>query len=292
MQKQARLFDSLQSTLPRPIIAHNKTQNTLERKQPLSTEAPHLDLIASHVLFEQAQAAGTLRVCENDTHRWLDFGTAFTQTVMHRAFPARLELQYTQAMALALALNPNAERLLNLGAGCGTFERFFTAYLPAIEIDSVESEASVIRIAQDYFALPSEHIIQQDIADRFIQSYSDTVDIVLCDLHDGNKQPHCLTEPQFYQDLRRSMKKDGVLVINLLPKTERELVDTLKALRSAFQWQYLLDWDNIGNVLLFAQAEQPAKKSHIRERAMQIEGLNTLDFSTILQRLRLLPEAI
>lgn len=258
----------------------------------MSGEAPHLDLIASHVLFEQTQANGTLRVCENNTHRWLDFGTEFTQTVMHRALPARLELQYTQAMTLAFALNPNAERLLNLGAGCGAFERFFTAYLPAIEIDSIESEAAVIRIAQDYFALPSPHSIKQGIADSFVRNYNGAVDIVLCDLHDGNKQPHCLTGPQFYQDLRNCMKNDGVLVINLLPKTEHDLIDSLKALRNAFKWQYLLDWDDIGNVLLFAQAEQPANKSQIAERAMQIEGLNTLDFSTIINRLRLLPKSI
>lgn len=258
----------------------------------MSGEAPHLDLTGGHVLFEQAQANGTLRICENDTHRWLDFGTEFTQTVMHRIHPARLELQYTQAMALALALNPNAQRLLNLGAGCGAFERFFSAYLPALEIDSVESEAAIIRIAHDYFALPSQSLVRQGIADSFVRSYSSTVDIVLCDLHDGENQPYCLTDPLFYQDLRKCMKADGVLVINLLPKTERDLTDCLKALRCAFKWQYLLDWHNIGNVLLFAQAEQPADKSQITERAMQIEGLNTLDFSIFIDRLRLLPEAI
>ena len=258
----------------------------------MSGEAPHLDLIASHVLFEQTQANGTLRVCENDTHRWLDFGTEFTQTVMHRALPARLELQYTQAMTLACALNPNAERLLNLGAGCGAFERFFTAYLPAIKIDSIESEAAIIRIAQDYFSLPSPHAIKQGIADSFVRNYNGTADIVLCDLHDGAKHPQCMTDPQFYQDLRNGMKNGAVLVINLLPQSERDLIDSLKALRSAFKWQYLLDWDNIGNVLLFAQAEQPTNKYQITQRAVQTEGLNTLDFSKFIDRLRLLPEAI
>lgn len=263
-----------------------------DKEQQLSAEAPHLDLTGGHVLFEQTLANSTLRVFENNTHRWLDFGTEFTQTVMHRTHPARLELQYTQAMALAFALNPYAQRLLNLGAGCGAFERFFAAYLPALDIDSLESEASIIRIARDYFALPSQNFITQGIADSFVHSYSGVVGIVLCDLHDGDKQPHCLTDPLFYQDLRRCMETDGVLVINLLPKTERELTDCLKALRSTFKWQYLLDWENIGNVLLFAQAEQPADKSQITERAMQIEGLNTLDCSNFIDRLRLLPEAI
>lgn len=253
---------------------------------------PSLEAQGSRILIQLTpECGGTLRVCENQTHRWMDFGTPFTQSLMSLADPASLELQYTKAMALTGAFSPNAQRLLNLGMGCGAFERFFCKYFPSIALESIESEKSIIGIAKEYFAVPSTPPVQLSNAEDAIQASCSQFDIVLCDLHNGSEHPSCLIDGYFYRSLDEHMTSDGVLAINLLPASEQELISVLQAVRSVFNWQYLLEFDNIGNVLIFAFKKQPAGKPEVISKAHDLGEKTRTDFSPFANQLKLLPVA-
>ena len=244
----------------------------------------------SRVLLELSRADGMLRVCENETHRWLDFGTPFTQSLMNRANPSRLELQYAPGMALAHAFNPNAKHLLNFGAGCGTFERFFTTHFPELQIESVETESALIGIAKEYFALPPEHEIQLGSAESYLDNADSIADIVLCDLHNGDKNPSFMIDPSFYHQLKHRMSHDGVLALNLLPTDEFDLMEVRLAVQSVFKWQYLLEFDEISNVILFAFSQQPPKKAQLKSQAAALETASHIDTSDLIDRLKLLSQ--
>lgn len=244
----------------------------------------------TRILLELPRDEGMLRVCENETHRWLDFGTPFTQSLMNRTEPSRLELQYAPGMALAHAFNPNAQRLLNLGAGCGTFERFFAAHLPNLQIESVETESALISIAKEFFNLPPDHEIQLGSAESYLDNTDSIFDIVLCDLHNGDKNPSFMIDPSLYQELQRCISNDGVLALNLLPTDEHDLMEVRLAVQSTFKWQYLLEFDEISNVMLFAFAQQPPKKVQIKNQVAPLEAASNIDFSALVDRLKLLPQ--
>ena len=275
--------------LSRSIVAKDeRTTTTSLGALHLASNSTYTNPPGSRILLEQPRADGVLRVCENETHRWLDFGTPFTQSLMCRAEPARLELQYAHGMVLAQAFNLKAQKLLNFGAGCGTFERFFAEHFPNLHIESVEAEPALISIAKEYFALPPRQEIHLGSAENYLDSVNSTADIVLCDLHNGDKNPNCLIDPSFYHDLMRCMNDDAVLVLNLLPTDEQDLIEVLTAVRSAFKWQYILEFDDIGNVLLFAFAHPPPKKDQIKKQAAQLAALSGIDFSATIDRLKLI----
>lgn len=256
----------------------------------MSNKSSYKNPPGTRVLLELPRDEGMLRVCENETHRWLDFGTPFTQSLMNRADSSRLELQYAPSMALAHAFNPNAQRLLNLGAGCGTFERFFAAHFPELQIESVETEPALISIAKEFFALPPQHEIQLGSAQTYLDNTDSIFDIVLCDLHNGDKNPSFMIDSDFYHELQRCMNNDGVLALNLLPTDEHDLMEVRLAVQRVFKWQYLLEFDEISNVMLFAFAQQPPKKAQIKEQAIQLEAASNIDFSALVDRLKLLPK--
>ncbi len=261
-----------------------------QRHSHLSSKSSYKNPPGTRVLLELPRAEGMLRVCENDTHRWLDFGTPFTQSLMRKADPASLELEYAHGMALVQALNPNATRLLNFGAGCGTFERFFAKHFPEIKIESVETESALISIVKEFFNLPPQCKIQQGSAESYLDNTDSTFDIVLCDLHNGDKNPNFMIDPNYYHDLQRCMRADGVLALNLLPTDEHDLMEVRIAVQSAFKWQYFLEFDEISNVMLFAFSQQPPKKALVQKQATQLAAVSEVNIAAIISRLKLLPQ--
>jgi len=229
-------------------------------------------------------------VCENETHRWLEFGTPFTQSLMCRADPARLELEYAPGMALAYAFNPEAKRLLNFGAGCGTFERFFAAHFLGLQIESVEAEPALINIAKEYFYLPPHQEIQLGSAQSYLDNVDSSADIVLCDLHNGDKNPSFLIDPSFYQEVKQCMNDGAVLALNLLPTDEHDLMEVRLAVQSVFKWQYLLQFNDISNVMLFAFPQQPLKKAEVRTNAALLSAVSEVNFEALADRLKILPQ--
>jgi len=209
---------------------------------------------------------------------------------MSRTDPARLELEYAPGMALAQAFNPNAKRLLNFGAGCGTFERFFAAHFPELQIESVEAEPALIDIAKEYFELPHNHEIHLASAQSYLDSADTRADIVLCDLHNGDENPSFLIDPSFYQDVRDCMNEGAVLALNLLPRDRHDLIEVQIAVQSVFERHYLLDFDNIGNVMLYAFDHQPIKREQIQQQADQLAVKSKQDFSALIRRLKLQPK--
>ncbi len=243
------------------------------------------------VLLQQDSADGVIRVNENKHYRWLDFGTEYIQAAMYRADSHQLVLQYTQAMMLAHALKPRARRLLNLGAGCGTFERFHLANCPTTEITSIESDPNIVEISKRFFYLPPKHKVHIGTAEKYVRGEIETADIVLCDLHNGANTPDCIYSVEFYADILSSMATDGVLALNLLPSSEKELSKALKALRRVFKWQSLLDFENIGNIVIFASPLTPPNTSKLTEQANRFGEQCRIDFAEHVGRLRALPEA-
>lgn len=257
----------------------------------MSSKSSYKNPPGTRILLELPRDEGMLRVCENETHRWLDFGTPFTQSLMNRADPAHLELQYAPGMALAHAFAPNAQRLLNFGTGCGTFERFFAKHCPNLQIESVEAEPTLISIAKEYFDIPAEHEIHLSSAESYLDNASSTADIVLCDLHNGDENPSFMIDSSFYQEIQSCMNDGGVLALNLLPIDEHDLNEVRTAVHSVFKWQYLLEFDNISNVILFAFSEQPPKKDQIKQQATQFAALSNIDFSKMIDRLKFISQA-
>ena len=243
----------------------------------------------SKLVFEDSD--NTIKVFEDERYRWLSLNSDLVQALIRLSDPTEIMLPYTYSMLLALAYKPSPKRLLNLGAGCGSFERFLLKHYPDLMITSVESNSEMIKIAKKYFHLAAEHPVINESADILIKTTELQYDIIFCDLHDGKKHPGYLSDPDFYNDIYKRLNDKGVLVMNLILENDQALLDILLPLRSLFKWQNLLDFDDYGNILLFAFNSRPEKLSSDDDVFSLLRSKTGLELSAVLERLKMLPTA-
>ncbi len=254
-------------------------------------ELPELSCEESNIIFQLECEHYTIKVCENDAYRWLTLGTDFIQSLMSLSEPDRVLLPYTHSMLLALAFKQKSLRLLNLGAGCGTFERFLFKYYPDIAITSVESDIDIINVSRKYFHIPFDYPVVNTSADLFLKNNRIKYDIIFFDIHDSKKHPDYFYDLDFYIDAMHSLSEDGLLVMNIIPDCEKEILDVLLSVRKVFRWQYLLDFDNYKNILLyiFPQKSRPIHSNGIT--CEELKKRSNIDLTNAINRLTLLPEA-
>jgi spermidine synthase len=252
---------------------------------------PEFSCEENNIVFQQECEHYTITVCENDTYRWLTLGTDFIQSLISLSEHDCVLLPYTQSMLLALAFKQKPLRLLNLGAGCGTFERFLFKHYPDIAVTSVESSSDIINVSRKYFYIPPDHPVVNTSADLFLKNNTAKYDIIFIDVHDGSQHPEYFYDVGFYANAMNSLSEDGMLVMNIIPDDEKKMLDILLPMRKIFRWQYLLDFDNYKNVLLYVS---PQKLLSIDANNASYEALqqhSSIDLINVIERLTLLPEA-
>ena len=103
---------------------------------------------SEHSLYRQ------VLVYEDSDTRCLCFTRQCTigrQSCMLLEHPERLVFEYTRMMLGALYLEPEPHRILIIGLGGGTLPRALERLLPEAQIDVVEIDPAVVRVAQQYF---------------------------------------------------------------------------------------------------------------------------------------------
>lgn len=251
---------------------------------------PELACEEKNIVFQQECEHYTITVCENDTYRWLTLGAGFIQSLMSLSEPDRVLLPYTHAMLLALAFKKKPLRLLNLGAGCGTFERFLFKHYPGIAITSVELDSDIINVSRKYFYIPTDYAIVNTSADLFFKNNKIKHDIIFIDIHDGHNHPEYFNDVDFYANAMNSLNEDGMLVMNIIPGDEKDMLAILLAMRKIFRWQYLLDFDNYKNVLLYIFPHNLFFINANSAGGKALQKHTGIDLIQLIDRLTLLPE--
>ena len=111
-------------------------------------------------------------------------------------------------------------RTLFLGGGGYTFPRFIEAKYPAAEIDVVEIDPEITRIALEYLGIPEDTKIRSFNEDArwFLMNSREggRYDFIFGDAFNDLSIPYHLTTKEFAQELKRLLKPDGILMANVI----------------------------------------------------------------------------
>jgi len=162
-----------------------------------------------------------VRILEDDLFRYLVLDRTF-HAVMWKADPVSLFLPYSQLMMASLALVPEAKRGLVLGHGGGFIAKWLAARWPEIELDVVEFDPVVVRMAEEYFSYhaPPQHHVHVRDARAFLNRTNDVYDLIWVDVFARHMIPFHLTTVQFFLELREHLSPNGVLAVNLASSGE------------------------------------------------------------------------
>lgn len=138
------------------------------------------------------------------------------QSRMAVAQPHRPIYPYTKAQLLALGLRPEPKRVLVVGLGGGSLTRALAATLPQAEIESVELDAKVVRLARRFFGYRDGGRLKTYVQDarKFLENSPGPYDLIYLDAFDGTEIPYPLRTVEFYRLVCQNLTSTGMAVSN------------------------------------------------------------------------------
>ena len=183
--------------------------------------AAHSDATGETVLHTERSLYRNITVYENDDERCMRFSrqSAARQTCISLSNPNHLVFNYTKMMMGTLYLQPEPREILIIGLGGGTLPSTISKILPRAEIDVVEIDPAVVRVAKKFFGFvpkPTIRVFEQDgrvFVKRAIRSPK-RYDLVILDAFDQDYIPEHLLTREFLEEVKRVMAPQGVLAAN------------------------------------------------------------------------------
>jgi spermidine synthase len=158
-----------------------------------------------------------IRVEEDDEARYMYFDRTL-QSAMNLKDPTALRLIYSRYTSLGFTFRPDAKKMLIIGLGGGSIPKKIQKEFPNIEIDAVEIDPEVIRIAKDHFNVKEGKNLRLHAQDGrlFLTRTQNQYDIILLDAYFTDAIPFHLTTKQFFELAQKRLTPNGIIVANLI----------------------------------------------------------------------------
>lgn len=249
----------------------------------------HLLSLPSVKLNPQGDDLAAFDVRESQGVRWIQIPDGTVQSVMLLQEPAYPVFGYIRAMLCSLLFVQKPGKLLNMGLGSGSIERFLLTELSDIALVSVEIDARMIEIAKKYFRIPPDHPILAQSAQNYLSANQDLFDILLSDICIRRGAANAQLTSDFISHAARAMNRGGVFTINLMPNAESEVVEVLIALRGTFPWILIYDVPDADNMILFCTLRPAPSVDELTQRTTALHQTTGLDLLPICRQLITLP---
>ncbi len=170
-----------------------------------------------------------------------DNGREVVQSRVNLTAPHTLESPYARGMFASYLYQPNPRRVLIVGLGGGAMVRFLTHHEPQVQIDAVEIDPAVVRLAGEYFGVRAGGNVRVHTADAvaFVESTTDRYDLILMDAFlrpssgtDATGVPSGLKTLAFLGRLKQVLTPGGVVAFNV--NEHDQVADDIAAVVTAF----------------------------------------------------------
>ncbi len=251
-------------------------------------------LAAGETVLEEAESDyNHIVVTEQGTVRTMYFvveGTYYIESRLDRGYASSLDLDYTRTMMAGFLVKPDVTRFLMIGFGGGQISNYLFKRFEGIQIDAVDIDPEVIRLARKYFEVPQSPRYRTHAADGRLfveQAKGQTWDLVLLDAFRGVFVPMHLKTAEYYEALREHLTPDGVVAANLHSRTEKYPSDR-NTFAAVFRQQYAFRSENGRQTCFVASpAEDAVSPYALRDRARALQPKFDFDMLGLAARLHL-----
>ena len=184
-----------------------------------------------HTIHVERSPHGRVFVKQVENIRCLTFGpredgAVLLQSCVELDNPGHIHAAYTKMMISALALlETEATRGLVIGLGGGVVPTAMRRLAPNMDIDTVDVNPAVVKIAQSHFGFVVDEKTRAHVQDGrvFVKravAKGRRYDIVMVDAFNADYIPEHMTTVEFARELRQLIEPDGLLVINTFSNSQ------------------------------------------------------------------------
>ena len=158
-----------------------------------------------------------IRVEEDDDARNIYFDRTL-QSSMNLKDPTALRLVYSRYTSLGFTFRPDAKKMLIIGLGGGSIPKKLQKEFPNLEMDVVEIDPEVIKIAKEHFNVRESKSLRLHAQDGrlFLTRTQNQYDVILIDAYYADAMPFHLATKEFFELAQRKLTANGIVVVNLI----------------------------------------------------------------------------
>ncbi|HUV05097.1 MAG TPA: fused MFS/spermidine synthase [Armatimonadota bacterium] len=195
-----------------------------EAQSRASKEAAKYMPSAQKVLVEAETPYHHLTVVQNGPVRQLISGKAGfrgPQTTMDLRDLSWHVAEYTHMAFAGLVFRPAPRKVCVIGIGGAVIPRALESCVPGVQVDAVDIDPAVVKVAQDYFYWrPSRNVrvYTQDgrsFINWILMNKRPPYDWVILDAYNDDYIPFHLTTKEFFEAVKRALAPDGIVAANI-----------------------------------------------------------------------------
>jgi spermidine synthase len=158
-----------------------------------------------------------IRIEEDDEARYMYFDRTL-QSAMTLKDPTALRLIYSRYTSLGFTFRADAKKMLLIGLGGGSIPKKLIKEFPNMEIDAVELDPEVIKLAKDHFNIKEGKQLRLHAQDGrlFLTRTQNQYDIIMLDAYFTDAMPFHLATKQFFELAQKKLTPNGIVVANLI----------------------------------------------------------------------------
>lgn len=240
---------------------------------------------AEEKLLEQATSEyNTILITERGSIRTMYFvvdGTRYIESRWDMDHPGSLDLDYSRTMMAGFVVQPAPKRFMMMGLGGGQITNYLFERFPDMEIDAVDIDPEVVRLARKYFGVPDDPRYRTHVGDGrlFVENAEQPWDVIMLDAFRGVFVPYHLKTQEAYAACLAKLTPTGVVVANLHNLTRMYPHDR-QTLAAAFPHRYAFVSES-GNQTTFVAGASEQRVSSYEMRANARSVAERFDFDIL-----------
>ncbi len=170
----------------------------------------------SNTLYEGESIYNYLRVEETNDSYILSTNVLFGVQSVKMKEDGLTGMYYDYALAgNAMARADGVPDILILGLGTGTFAYQTKYYFGEANIDGVEIDEKIVKLARRYFSLPQDVNVHVTDGRAFLSATDKKYDVILVDAYQDITIPFQMSSIEFFTEVKEHLEPDGVMVVNM-----------------------------------------------------------------------------
>jgi len=132
--------------------------------------------------------------------------------------PTALRLIYSRYTSIGFTFRADAKKMLLIGLGGGSIPKKLNKEFPNMEIDAVEIDPEVIKLAKDHFNIKEGKQLRLHAQDGrlFLTRTQTQYDVIMLDAYFTDAMPFHLATKQFFELAQKKLTPNGIVVANLI----------------------------------------------------------------------------
>ncbi len=187
--------------------------------------------------------------------------------------PDYLVFDYAKLAVAGFLAAEKPENILIIGLGGGTLVEAFHTLAPNAKITSVEIDASVIKVAKQFFDLPIapwHSIVEKDgrifIKREILKNHK--YDVIVLDAFNGDYIPEHLMTLEFFNEVKSILSENGIVISNTFSTSELYDYEST-TYHQAFGDFYQLKGRFSGNRVILVGKQKLPSADELKRRANQ-----------------------